>query len=121
MSTRPAVMSASSCCSAGRAIVAPEHPPSSYPARRHTQPSCRWLSIKASQASRCARSERHCLPDLIVMPRHISNQTAPDERHEREGDATPVEPRETDNKRETETITAARPKYAAHGIKVSNE
>src|ERR1700756_1714033 len=29
---------------------------------------------------------------MIVMPRHISNQTAPDERHERERNATPVEP-----------------------------
>src|SRR5438132_10675888 len=30
---------------------------SSYAARRHSQPSCRWLSMKASQASRCACSE----------------------------------------------------------------
>src|SRR5712671_606211 len=57
MSTRPAWISASSCCRAGRSIVAPESPPSSYPSDRHTQPSCRWLLMKASQASRCACSE----------------------------------------------------------------
>ncbi len=45
----PRVTSASSCCRAGRSIVAPENPPSSYRAGRHTQPSCRWLSMKASQ------------------------------------------------------------------------
>src|ERR1700720_1367503 len=64
---------------------------------------------------------RHCLPDLIVMPRHISNQTAPDERHERERDATPVEPRGPMTSASTEPITPARPKSPAHGIKVSNE
>jgi hypothetical protein len=30
------------------------------PRGRHTQPSCRWLVMKASQASRCACSELNC-------------------------------------------------------------
>ena len=36
---RPAVMSASRRCRAGRSVVAPEKPPSSSPARRQIQPS----------------------------------------------------------------------------------
>jgi hypothetical protein len=42
---------------AGRSIVAPENPPSSYVFCRQIQPSCRWLLMKASHASRCACSE----------------------------------------------------------------
>src|SRR5262249_31868193 len=38
-------------------IVAPENPPSSTAAGRHTQPSRRWLLMNASQALRCACSE----------------------------------------------------------------
>ena len=54
VSTRPAAISSSNCCSAGRSIVAPENPTSSYTARRHTQPSGRWLLMKASQTfARC--------------------------------------------------------------------
>ena len=50
-------MSASSRFSAGRSMVAPEMPPSSYSSDRHTQPSCFWLRMNASQASRWASSE----------------------------------------------------------------
>ncbi len=42
---------------AGRSMVAPETPPSSYISGSAIQPSCFWLRIKASQDSRCASSE----------------------------------------------------------------
>ena len=47
---RSASMSASRRFSAGRSMVAPEMPPSSYISGRHTQPSCFWLRMYASQA-----------------------------------------------------------------------
>jgi len=38
-------------------MVAPENPPSSYSSGKTCQPSCFWLAMNASQASRCASSE----------------------------------------------------------------
>jgi len=38
-------------------MVAPENPPSSYGWDKTCQPSCFWLAMNASQASRWASSE----------------------------------------------------------------
>src|SRR5215469_3795621 len=77
MSIRPAVISASSRCRAGRSIVAPEKPPSSKAAGRHTQPSWRWLLIKASQASRCACRLSFLSSGSICSPEHLVPGAAP--------------------------------------------
>src|ERR1039458_10181979 len=50
-------MSASRRCSAGRSIVPPDRPPSSYAVLTSRQPSPVWLLMNASHASRCACSE----------------------------------------------------------------
>ena len=44
-------------CRAGRSIVPPEKPPSSYKVGKTVQPSCFWERMKAAQASRWASSE----------------------------------------------------------------
>src|ERR1700682_5405690 len=64
MSTRPAWISASSCCRAGRSIVAPESPPSSYPSDRHTQPSLP-LAFDAGLTSFALRLQRI---ELLLEP-----------------------------------------------------
>src|SRR6516164_786235 len=63
MSTRPAVMSASSCCRAGRSIVAPEYPPSSYPAQAH--PAFVPLAVDKGLAGLALRLQRI---ELLLEP-----------------------------------------------------
>src|SRR6266446_6052777 len=50
-------MSPSTRCSAGRSIVPPDRPPSSYAVLTRRHPSPAWLLMNASHASRCACSE----------------------------------------------------------------
>src|SRR5271167_5260950 len=71
-------MSASRRRSAGRSIVPPDRPPSSYAVLTRRHPSPAWLLMNASHASRCACSElkscsspssddfRQTAPELIL-------------------------------------------------------
>src|SRR5678815_4588831 len=57
VSTCPCSTASNNLLSAGRYMLPPEYPPSSYRVGSALHPSCRWLAMKAWQASRWASRE----------------------------------------------------------------
>ncbi len=56
--------------SAGRCMVPPDIPPSSYKPSTTLQPSCFWLKMKAAQASRCPWCPCHWVVLLVFCSRN---------------------------------------------------